>query len=92
MTRTDKDGNTPLHLCCKNGHTAVIQEFLDILKVDGVLKIANRSVANETYMIILDVNYILQLELSIAHTRCPLLVAFLQCAKMNFVTQQPFLD
>ena len=44
MTRTDKDGNTPLHLCCKNGHTAVVRELLAILKVDGVLENANRSV------------------------------------------------
>lgn len=44
MTRTDKDGNTPLHLCCKNGHTAVVREFLAILKVHGVLENANRSV------------------------------------------------
>ena len=41
MSRTDKDGNTPLHLCCKNGHTAVVREFLAILKV---LENANRSV------------------------------------------------
>ena len=43
MTRTDKDGNTPLHLCCKYGHTAVVQEILAILKVDEVLENANRS-------------------------------------------------
>ena len=45
MTRTDKDGNTPFHLCCKSGHTAVAQEFLAILDEDGVLEHANRSVA-----------------------------------------------
>ena len=43
MTRTDKDGNTPFHLCCKNGHTAVAQEFLTILDEDGVFEHANRS-------------------------------------------------
>ena len=45
MTWTDKDGNTPFHLCCKNGHTAVAQEFLAILDEDGVFENANRSVA-----------------------------------------------
>ena len=44
MTRTDKDGNTPFHRCCKNGHTAVAQEFLAILEEDGVLECANGSV------------------------------------------------
>ena len=42
MTRIDKEGNTPLHLCCKNGHTAVVQELLAILRDDGVLEDANR--------------------------------------------------
>ncbi len=45
MTRTDKDGNTPFHLCCKNGHAGVVQEFLAILEEDGVFKDANRLVA-----------------------------------------------
>ena len=43
MTRTDEDGNTPLHLCCKNGHIAVVRKLVAILKVDGVLQKANRS-------------------------------------------------
>lgn len=40
----DKYGNTPLHLCCKNGHIAVLRELLAIFKVDGVFENANRSV------------------------------------------------
>lgn len=44
MTRTDKGGNTPFHLCCKNGHAAVVRKFLAILEEDGVLEQANRSV------------------------------------------------
>ena len=43
MTETDKYGNTPLHLCCKYGHIAVIRKIMAILKVDGVLQKANRS-------------------------------------------------
>lgn len=50
MTRMDKDGNTPLHLCCKNGHAAVLHELLAILKVDGVLDNANRSVIDKVYV------------------------------------------
>ena len=45
MTRTDKDGNTPFHLCCKNGHAVVVQVFLTILEKDDVFEHANRSVA-----------------------------------------------
>jgi ankyrin repeat protein len=44
MTRTDKDGNTPFHLCCKNGHIAVVKEFLAIFDEEDVFEDANRSV------------------------------------------------
>ena len=52
MTRTDKDGNTPFHLCCKNGHAAIVQEFLAILDEDGVFEHANRSVVTFNEIII----------------------------------------
>ena len=44
MTRTDKDDNTPLHLCCKNGHIAIVLKLVAILKMDGVLQNANRFI------------------------------------------------
>lgn len=44
MTRTDKDDNTPLHLCCKNGHIAVVLKLVATLKMDGVLQNANRFI------------------------------------------------
>ena len=51
MTRNDKDGNTPFHLCCKNGHVSVVQEFLAILDKDGVIEQANRSVLVQLYFV-----------------------------------------
>ena len=43
MAMKDEDGKTPLHFWCKNGHIAVIRKIVDILKVDGMLQKANRS-------------------------------------------------
>ena len=53
MIRTDNNGNTPLHLCCKNGHIAVVRKIMAILKGDGVLQKANRSLCNHNTIIIL---------------------------------------
>ena len=51
MTMEDEDGNTPLHLCCKNGHIAAFRKIVAILEVDGMLKKANRSLRTINFIL-----------------------------------------